>query len=72
MGNKYKTFGEQFHLEEAGFFRRLKRDIRLVFHIFMTVIMWVKAGKFRSEFRRHRAEGKRYYVDKFTPPRAGK
>ncbi len=72
MGNRYKTFAEQFYLEEAGFFRRLKRDVRLVVHIFITVVMWLKAGKFRSEFRRYRAAGKRYYVDKFTPPGAGK
>lgn len=72
MGNRYKTFAEQFYLEEAGFFRRLKRDARLVIHICITVVMWLKAGKFRSEFRRYRAAGKRYYVDKFTPPGAGK
>ena len=72
MGNKYKTFAAQFYLEEAGFFRRLKRDLRLVVHLFITIVMWLRAGKFRSEFKRCRTAGKRYYVDKFTPPEAGK
>ena len=69
---KYKTFAEQFYLEEAGFFQRLKRDIRLLIHLFITIVMWVKAGKVRSEFQRYRTAGKRYYVDRFTPPGAGK
>jgi len=30
--------------------------------------MWTRAGKVRSEFRRFREEGRRYYVDRFTPP----
>ena len=72
MGNKYKTFAEQFYLEEAGFFQRLKRDIRLLISLFITIVMWIRAGKFRSEFRRYRAAGKRYYVDRFTLPEAGK
>ena len=70
--NKYKTFAEQFYLEEAGFIRRLKRDIRLVVHLVVTIVMWLRAGKFRSEFQRYRAAGKRFYVDRFTPPEAGK
>ncbi len=72
MADKYKTFAEEFYLEEAGFFQRLKRDIRLLISLCITIVMWVKAGKFRSEFRRYRAAGKRYYVDKFTPPEARK
>ncbi|MDE0283967.1 MAG: hypothetical protein OXI88_07890 [Gammaproteobacteria bacterium] len=67
MGNKYKTFAAQFYLEEAGFFRRMKRDIRLLIHLLKTIVMWIRAGKVRSEFRRFRAEGRRYYVDRFTP-----
>ena len=70
--NKYKTFGELFYLEEAGFLQRLKRDIRLIIYIIVTVVMWIRAGRFRAEFRRYRAAGKRYYVDRFTPPEAGK
>ena len=68
MGNRYKTFAEQFYLEEAGFSRRLKRDIRLLIHLLKTIVMWARAGKVRSEFRRFREEGRRYYVDRFTPP----
>ena len=72
MNKKYKTFAEQYYLEEAGFFQRLKRDVRLLCYLFITIVMWVRAGKFRSEFQRFRAAGKRYYVDRFTPPEAGK
>ncbi len=68
MADKYKTFAEQFYLEEAGFFRRLKRDMRLLFYLLNTIVMWARAGKVRSEFRRFREEGRRYYVDRFTPP----
>lgn len=68
MASKYKTFAEQFYLEEAGFFRRLKRDMRLLFYLLNTIVMWARAGKVRSEFRRFREEGRRYYVDRFTPP----
>ena len=67
MGNRYKTFAEQFYLEEAGFFRRLKRDVHLLIHLFKTIVMWARAGKVRSEFRRFREEGRRYYVDRYTP-----
>ena len=68
MASKYKTFAEQFYLEEAGFIRRLKRDMRLLFYLLNTIVMWARAGKVRSEFRRFREEGRRYYVDRFTPP----
>ena len=68
MGNKYKTFADQFYLEEAGIFRRLKRDVRLLIHLLKTIVMWTRAGKVRSEFKRFREEGRRYYVDRFTPP----
>ena len=68
MASKYKTFAEQFYLEEAGFFRRLKRDMRLLFYLLNTIVMWARAGKVRSEFRRFREQGRRYYVDKSTPP----
>ena len=68
MASKYKTFAEQFYLKEGGFFRRLKRDIRLLFYLLNTIVMWARAGKVRSEFRRFREEGRRYYVDRFTPP----
>ena len=68
MASKYKTFAEQFYLEEAGFLRRLKRDMRLLVYLLNTIVMWIRAGKVRSEFKRFRAEGRRYYVDRFTPP----
>ncbi len=72
MDKTQKTFAEQFYLEEAGFFRRLGRDIRLLVYLVMTIIMWVKAGKFRSEFRRCRAAGEPYYVDRFSSPETEK
>ena len=67
MDNKYKTFAEQFYLEEAGFIQRLKRDIRLLHYIFATIVRWVRARKVRAEFKRCRETGRQFYVDRFAP-----
>ena len=67
MDNKYKTFADEFYLEEAGFIRRLKRDLRLLHYMSITVVLWIKAGKVRNEFQRCREACKEFYVDRFAP-----
>ena len=63
-----RTFGEQFFLEEASLFERLGRDLRLLRFFVMTFVMWWKARKIRAEFRRCRATGEPFYVDRLAPP----
>ena len=68
MSDKPKTFAEQFYLEEAGFLERLMRDARLLWFLFMTFVMWVKARKVRQEFNRCMESNEPFYVDRFAPP----
>ncbi len=72
MPKPYKTFSEQFCLEEATLFQRLGRDVRLLKFMFFTVIGWAKAKKIREEFKSARENGEAFYVDRFAPPDEGK
>ena len=71
MSKAPKTFAQEFCLEEASFFTRLRRDIRLLAFLGTTFIKWVKARKVRAEFERCRQEGEPFYVDQFAPPGSG-
>ena len=68
MKNEYKTFADQYYLEDAGFLERLVRDIRLLRFLLTTIVMWIKTRKVRLEYQRCRATGEPFYVDRFTPP----
>lgn len=68
MAKPYKSFADQYYLEEAGFLERLKRNIRLLMFLFMNVVMWVKTRKVRAEFKRCRENNEPFYVDRFAPP----
>ena len=72
MQKEYKTFAEQFYLEEAGFGQRIGRDIRLLRWLLQNIITWVKSRKIRAEFQRCRESGEPFYVDRFTGPPAKK
>lgn len=71
MKSKYKSFADQYYLDEATFLERLWRDIRLLWFLFMNVVMWVKTRKVREEFRHCRENNQPFYVDRFTPPGSG-
>ncbi|NKB37293.1 MAG: hypothetical protein GKR93_09005 [Gammaproteobacteria bacterium] len=68
MPKPYKTFSEQFCLEEATFLQRQLRNFRLLKFMFFTVIGWAKAKKVREEFKSARENGEVFYVDRFAPP----
>ena len=68
MKKPYRTFAEQFCLEEATLLQRLERDFRLLKFMLMTVIGWAKAREIRKEFRECRESGQAFYVDRFAPP----
>ena len=68
MTKEYKSFAEQFHLQEASFTQRIQRDFRLVLWLIQNIITWVKSRKVRSEFQRCREENEPFYVDRFAPP----
>ena len=68
MAKPYKSFSQQFCLEEASLLQRLGRDLRLLKFMFFTVIGWAKAKKIREEFRNARENGAAFYVDRFAPP----
>lgn len=68
MSKEYKTFAQQFYLEEASFFERLGRDLRLVKWLLMNIVMWFKSRKIREEFESSRHTGNTFYVDRFAGP----
>ncbi len=68
MKKEYKTFAEQFYLEEASFMQRRRRDYRLLLWLFQNIIIWIKSRKVRAEFQRCRASNETFYVDRFAAP----
>jgi hypothetical protein len=70
MSETDPTFASKFHLENASFAQRLKRDIRLLIFLLMNIWQWATAGRrARREFKQSRLSGKPFYVDKFDPSR---
>ncbi len=70
MSETDPTFAGKFHLENANLTQRLRRDIKLLIFLCMTVWQWATAGRrARREFKRCRASGRPFYVDKFDPSR---
>jgi hypothetical protein len=70
MSETDPTFASKFHLEDASFAQRLKRDIKLLVFLFMNIWQWATAGRrARREFKQCRQAGKPFYVDKFDPAR---
>ena len=68
MSKKYQSFADQFYLEDASFFQRLKRDIKLLLFLAKTTWMWATGGKkMREEFDHSRQTGEPFYVDRFDP-----
>ena len=72
MKKQYKTFAEQFYLEEATFMQRLQRDYRLLLWLLQNILTWFKSRKVRAEFERCRENNETFYVDRFTGPPAEK
>ena len=68
MNKDYKSFADQFYLEEAGFLKRSQRNWKLLQWLFQNIVMWVKSRKIRAEFQRCRKSGEPFYVDHFAPP----
>ena len=65
---QYKTFAEQFYLEDAGFIQRRQRDYRLLLWLLQNILTWIKSRKVRAEFRRCRQANEPFYVDRFAAP----
>jgi hypothetical protein len=72
MSKEYKTFAEQFYVEEDSLGQRIRRDLRLLLWLLQNIINWFKSRKVRAEFERCRASGEPFYVDRFTGPPAKK
>ena len=68
MSDKYRTFAQQFYLQEASWLQRLGRDLRLIKWLLMNILMWFKTRGVREEFEQCRTTGKAFYVDRFAGP----
>ncbi len=68
MSDQYRTFAQQFYLQQANWRQKIGRDLRLLKWLFMNVLMWFKARKVRQEFEQCRANGEPFFVDKFAGP----
>ena len=67
---EYKSFAQLYCLEEAGFWRRLGRDLRLLKSFYQAIAMWVVLGrKVRKEYRRCQATGETFVLDRLDPAR---
>lgn len=70
MKKKYKSFAEQFYLEEVSLMQRLHRDYRLILWLAQNILTWFKSRKVRAEFRHCRENNDTFYVDRFAGPPA--
>jgi len=68
MPRRFQSFGEQFYLAEASLWQRLERNWRLLKWMLLTMWNWWKARPVRAEFKRCRAAGEPFYVDRFAGP----
>jgi len=68
MNKDYKTFAEQFYLQESGFLQRRRREYRLLLWLLQNIVNWAKSRKVRAEFQRCRASDQPFYVDRFAAP----
>lgn len=59
-----KTFQQAYYLDEAGFCRRLWRDLRLFAYLVEMAWFWlVLGGRVRREVRRAKRSGKPFPID---------
>ena len=59
-----KTFQESYYLEDAGLFRRLRRDLGLLVYIGKMIWMWtVVGGRVRRDYTRREDRGEIYWID---------
>lgn len=58
------TFESKFCLDEAGFPRRLGRDIRLLAYLVRIAWGWlIVGGRIRRAYKARAAEGKTYWIE---------
>ena len=68
MSKKYRSFADEFYLQDASFLTRLERDLRLIRFLVINTWMWAFAGKkMRQEFQQSQNNGEPFYVDRFDP-----
>jgi hypothetical protein len=59
-----KTFQESYYLEDAGLFRRLRRDLGLLLYISKMIWMWtVVGGRVRRDYTRCEDRDEIYWID---------